>query len=52
MPPTRSAYGSRINQTPKIDRLAEGGMRFTNCFCTNSICTPEPGGDSNWPVQP
>jgi arylsulfatase A-like enzyme len=35
-----SAYGSRINQTPNLDRIAEGGMRFDNCFCTNSICTP------------
>jgi len=35
-----SAYGSRINQTPNIDRIAEDGMRFNNCFCTNSICTP------------
>ena len=35
-----SAYGSRINQTPNIDRIAAGGVRFTNCFCTNSICTP------------
>jgi arylsulfatase A-like enzyme len=35
-----SAYGSRINQTPNIDRLAKGGVRMTNCFCTNSICTP------------
>ena len=35
-----SAYGSRINQTPHIDRIASEGMRFDNCFCTNSICTP------------
>jgi len=35
-----SAYGSRINQTPNIDRIAQGGARFSNCFCTNSICTP------------
>jgi arylsulfatase A-like enzyme len=35
-----SCYGSRINQTPNLDRIANGGMRFTNCFCTNSICTP------------
>ena len=35
-----SAYGSRINQTPNIDRVATAGVRFTNCFCTNSICTP------------
>jgi arylsulfatase A-like enzyme len=35
-----SAYGSRINRTPNIDRLARKGIRLTNCFCTNSICTP------------
>ncbi|MAS38354.1 MAG: sulfatase [Anaerolineaceae bacterium] len=35
-----SCYGSRINQTPNLDRIANGGMRFDNCFCTNSICTP------------
>lgn len=35
-----SAYGSKINRTPNIDRLARDGMRLTNCFCTNSICTP------------
>jgi arylsulfatase A-like enzyme len=35
-----SCYGSRINQTPHLDRIASGGMRFDNCFCTNSISTP------------
>jgi len=35
-----SCYGSRINKTPNLDRIAEGGMRLDNCFCTNSICTP------------
>jgi arylsulfatase A-like enzyme len=35
-----SCYGSRINRTPHLDRIAEGGMRYDNCFCTNSICTP------------
>jgi arylsulfatase A-like enzyme len=34
------AYGSRINQTPHLDRLAKEGMRFTHAFCTNSICGP------------
>jgi arylsulfatase A-like enzyme len=38
-----SAYGSKINQTPNIDRIAKGGMRFDNCFATNSICTPSRG---------
>ncbi len=35
-----SAYGSRVNQTPNLDRLAKQGARFTNSFVTNSICTP------------
>jgi len=35
-----SCYGSRINETPNLDRIAAGGMRFDNCFCTNSICSP------------
>jgi arylsulfatase A-like enzyme len=35
-----SAYGSRINRTPNLDRIAEGGMRMDSVFCTNSICTP------------
>jgi arylsulfatase A-like enzyme len=35
-----SAYGSKVNRTPQIDRLAKEGMRFDNCFVTNSICTP------------
>ena len=35
-----SCYDSRINSTPNIDRIANEGMRFDNCFCTNSICTP------------
>jgi arylsulfatase A-like enzyme len=35
-----SAYGSHINSTPNIDRIALEGALFTNCFCTNSICAP------------
>lgn len=35
-----SAYGSAINETPNIDRLATEGMRFDAAFCTNSICAP------------
>ena len=35
-----SAYGSRINSTPHIDRIGAEGMRFDSCFCSNSICTP------------
>ena len=35
-----SAYGSVINETPNLDRIARDGMRFDRCFATNSICTP------------
>lgn len=35
-----SCYGSKINKTPNLDRIANEGMRFDNCFCTNSICEP------------
>lgn len=35
-----SCYGSKINQTPNLDRIAKNGMRFSNCFVNNSICTP------------
>jgi arylsulfatase A-like enzyme len=34
------AYGSRVNQTPQIDRLAREGALLTSVFATNSICTP------------
>ena len=35
-----SAYGSRINDTPNIDRIATEGVRMDSAFCTNSICAP------------
>jgi len=35
-----SCYDSKINKTPNLDRIASGGMRFSNSFCTNSICAP------------
>lgn len=35
-----SAYGSKVNETPNIDRIAKEGMLFSNCFAVNAICTP------------
>ena len=35
-----SCYGSQVNQTPHMDRLAREGIRFDRCFAVNSICTP------------
>ena len=35
-----SAYGSKLNKTPNIDRIANEGMRFDRCYVTNAICGP------------
>jgi len=35
-----SAYGATALKTPNIDRLANGGVRFTNGYSTSSTCTP------------
>ena len=34
------AYGSKINKTPNLDRIAKEGGVFINSFCANSICGP------------
>ncbi len=33
-------YGSTINKTPNIDRIADEGISLDRCFCCNSICAP------------
>jgi len=38
-----SCYGGPLAayaRTTHIDRLAEQGVRLTNCYCNNSICSP------------
>ncbi|MFI5453712.1 sulfatase [Pedobacter sp. UC225_61] len=35
-----SAYGSKLMQTPNIDRIAKEGARFDKAYVTNSICGP------------
>ncbi len=34
------AYGHPLAQTPRIDRLAEEGIRFTQAFATAAVCAP------------
>jgi len=34
-----SCYGGII-ETPQIDRLARGGMRFTDFYCSSPLCSP------------
>ena len=38
--PAMSAYGSKLINTPNIDRIANEGIRFDRSFVTNSICAP------------
>ena len=35
-----SAYGSKLNKTPNIDRIAKEGAIFKANYCANSICAP------------
>lgn len=37
------ALGSKINQTPHIDRLAKQGAIYRNSFCANSVYDPSVG---------
>jgi len=34
------SYGSTAIQTPHLDRLAAGGLRFTAAYATSATCTP------------
>jgi arylsulfatase A-like enzyme len=34
------AYGSKVNTTPHLDRIAREGALLTSVFATNAICTP------------
>ncbi|SHJ10187.1 sulfatase family protein [Pseudozobellia thermophila] len=34
------AYGATELKTPNIDKLAEGGIRFTSGYATSATCTP------------
>ncbi|NNE94252.1 MAG: sulfatase [Verrucomicrobiales bacterium] len=33
-------YGSEKNRTPRIDKLADEGMRFTSFYSSSPVCTP------------
>lgn len=36
----RFPYGSRFHETPNLERLAQRGMRFTNAYAANPLCSP------------
>lgn len=33
-------FGSEVNHTPEIDRMAEEGICFTSFYVTSGVCTP------------
>ena len=35
-----SCYGQTKFRTPNIDRLAKEGMKFTNHYSCNTVCSP------------
>ncbi|MFV0604237.1 MAG: sulfatase-like hydrolase/transferase [Niabella sp.] len=35
-----SCYGATSVKTPHVDKLAEGGIRFTDAHCSAATCTP------------
>lgn len=36
-------YGSAVNKTPALDRLAAEGMRFTDFYMASPVCSPSRG---------
>ena len=33
-------YGQKVIRTPKLDRMAAEGMRFTDCYAGSTVCAP------------
>jgi len=33
-------YGSELNRTPHLDRMADEGVRFTDFYATSPVCSP------------
>ena len=36
-------YGSTVNRTPALDRMAEEGVRFTDFYMASPVCSPSRG---------
>lgn len=36
-------YGSKVNRTPVLDRMANEGMRFTDFYMASPVCSPSRG---------
>src|SRR5262245_20379694 len=46
-------YGRKDHNTPRLDRLAKEGMRFTCSYCSQPICSPSRAGllTGRWPAR-
>ena len=33
-------YGQKVIRTPRLDRMAEEGIRFTQCYAGSTVCAP------------
>jgi arylsulfatase A len=46
-------YGSKFHKTPNIDRLASGGVRFTNGYAACPVCSPTRAAimTGKWPAR-
>lgn len=38
------SYGHSVIETPNLDKLAHGGMRFTSCYASAPMCSPSRAG--------
>ncbi|MFV0445603.1 MAG: arylsulfatase [Planctomycetaceae bacterium] len=34
------SYGQQVIRTPRLDQMAEEGMKFRNFYCGNTVCAP------------
>ncbi len=48
-----SCYGSKLHKTPQIDKLAAGGMRFTQAYAACPVCSPTRAAimTGKWPAR-
>jgi arylsulfatase A-like enzyme len=58
------AYGQKLIQTPRLDRMAREGTRYLQAYCGTSVCAPSRGSlltglhtghspiRANWEIQP
>src|SRR4051812_35036151 len=48
-----ACYGSKLHKTPNIDRLAAGGVRFTQGYAACPVCSPTRAAimTGKWPAR-